>query len=133
MKLDHQFFNRPCLEVAKDLVGKVLVRKTEDGEIINVDGNGNRVAALTFGPKSVVIACGINKIVRSVQDAETRARTIAAPINAQRFDITTPCIATGRCCDCKSPQSICCVISRIRLCKPKGRIKVVIIGESLGF
>ena len=106
---------------------------TEDGEIINVDGNGNRVAALTFGPKSVVIACGINKIVRSVQDAETRARTIAAPINAQRFDITTPCIATGRCCDCKSPQSICCVISRIRLCKPKGRIKVVIIGESLGF
>ena len=106
---------------------------TEDGEIINIDGNGNRVAALTFGPKSVVIACGINKIVRSAQDAETRARTIAAPINAQRFDLTTPCIATGRCCDCKSPQSICSVISRIRLCKPKGRIKVVIIGESLGF
>ena len=106
---------------------------TEDGEIINVDGNGNRVAAITFGPKSVIIACGMNKVVRSVQDAETRARTIAAPINAQRFDLTTPCVTTGRCSDCKNTQSICSVISRIRLSKPTGRIKVVLIGENLGF
>ena len=106
---------------------------SEDGVIVNIDGNGNRVAAITFGPKSVIIACGMNKVVRSVQDAETRARTIAAPINAQRFDLTTPCVTTGRCSDCKNTQSICSVISRIRLSKPTGRIKVVLIGENLGF
>lgn len=106
---------------------------TEDGELVNIDGNGNRTAAMMFGPKSVIIACGMNKIVKTVPDAVSRARNYAAPVNAQRFDIRTPCHETGMCADCKSPQSICTYIVRTRLCKPAGRIKVVLVGETLGF
>jgi L-lactate utilization protein LutB len=106
---------------------------TEDGELVNIDGNGNRVAAMTFGPKSVIVACGMNKAVKTVMDAAERARNYAAPVNAQRFDIQTPCRTTGACADCKSPESICTYIVRTRLCRPAGRIKVVLIGETLGF
>ena len=106
---------------------------SEDGEIVNVDGNGNRVAAMTFGPKSVIVACGINKVVKTAQDAVSRARNTAAPVNAQRFDIRTPCKTTGSWTDCKSTDSICSYIVRTRLCKPAGRIKVVLVGEALGF
>ena len=106
---------------------------SEDGEIVNVDGNGNRVAAMTFGPKSVIVACGMNKVVKTVNDATSRAHNTAAPVNAQRFDIRTPCKTTGTCADCKSTDSICTYIVRTRLCKPAGRIKVVLIGEALGF
>jgi hypothetical protein len=106
---------------------------TEDGELVNIDGNGNRVAAMTFGPKSVIVACGMNKAVKTVMDAAERARNYAAPVNAQRFDIETPCRITGACADCKSPESICTYIVRTRLCRPAGRIKVVLIGETLGF
>ena len=106
---------------------------SEDGEIVNVDGNGNRVAAMTFGPKSVIVACGMNKVVKTAEDAVSRARNTAAPVNAQRFDIRTPCKTTGSCADCKSTDSICSYIVRTRLCKPAGRIKVVLVGEALGF
>ena len=106
---------------------------SEDGEIVNVDGNGNRVAAMTFGPKSVIVACGMNKVVKTAEDAISRARNTAAPVNAQRFDIRTPCKTTGSCADCKSTDSICSYIVRTRLCKPAGRIKVVLIGEAIGF
>jgi Uncharacterised ACR, YkgG family COG1556. len=106
---------------------------TEDGELINVDGNGNRTAAMTFGPKSVIIACGMNKVVKDLDAAVSRARNYAAPVNAQRFEIQTPCKQTGACADCKSPDSICTYIVRTRLCKPAGRIKIVLIGENLGF
>ena len=106
---------------------------SEDGEIVNVDGNGNRVAAMTFGPKSVIVACGMNKVVKTAEDAVSRARNTAAPVNAQRFDIRTPCKTTGSCADCKSTDSICSYIVRTRLCKPAGRIKVVLVGETLGF
>ena len=106
---------------------------SEDGEIVNVDGIGNRVAAMTFGPKSVIVACGMNKVVKTAQDAVSRARNTAAPVNAQRFDIRTPCKTTGTCADCKSTDSICSYIVRTRLCKPAGRIKVVLVGEALGF
>ena len=106
---------------------------SEDGEIVNVDGNGNRVAAMTFGPKSVIVACGMNKVVKTAEDALSRARNTAAPVNAQRFDIRTPCKTTGSCADCKSTDSICSYIVRTRLCKPAGRIKVVLVGEALGF
>ena len=106
---------------------------SEDGEIVNVDGNGNRVAAMTFGPKSVIVACGMNKVVKTAEDAISRARNTAAPINAQRFDIRTPCKTTGSCADCKSTDSICSYNVRTRLCKPAGRIKVVLVGEALGF
>lgn len=106
---------------------------SEDGILVNVDGTGNRVAAMTFGPKSVIIAAGINKIVKTEADALSRARNIAAPINTQRFCTETPCIITGECGNCKSTQSICNYIVTTRLCRPANRIKIVIIGESLGF
>lgn len=106
---------------------------TQDGELLNIDGNGNRVAAMIYGPKSVVIACGMNKVCGNLEAAEDRARNVAAPINAQRFNLETPCCKTGKCADCKSTQSICNVFVRTRQSKPEGRIKVVLIGESLGF
>lgn len=106
---------------------------SEDGVLINVDGNGNRVAATIYGPKSVIMAVGMNKIVKTETDALSRARNIASPINAQRFEIDTPCQKTGECANCKSTQSICNVIVTTRLCKPAGRIKIVLVGENLGF
>jgi hypothetical protein len=106
---------------------------TEDGELLNIDGGGNRTAAMSFGPKSVIVACGMNKIVKDAATGLSRIRNYAAPINAQRFDIETPCKLTGSCADCKSIDSICTYIVCTRLCKPAGRIKIVLIGEHLGF
>ena len=106
---------------------------TETGELVNIDGIGNRVAAMTYGPDSVIVIAGMNKLVPNVMDAANRARNTAAPINAQRFDIKTPCKIDGACHDCNSPDSICSYIVRTRRCKPEGRIKVILVGESLGF
>ena len=106
---------------------------TETGELVNIDGMGNRVAAMTYGPNSVIVIAGMNKLVSNVMDAANRARTTAAPINAQRFDIKTPCKIDGACHDCNSPDSICSYIVRTRRCKPEGRIKLILVGESLGF
>ena len=89
--------------------------------------------AMTFGPESVIVIAGINKVVPTVMDAANRARNTAAPINAQRFDIKTPCKIDGTCHDCNSPDSFCSYIVRTRRCKPNGRIKVILVGESLGF
>jgi L-lactate utilization protein LutB len=106
---------------------------TEDGEIVNIDGNGNRVAAMVFGPKQVILAAGLNKVVHTLEDAVERARTIAAPLNAQRFPKgKTPCNTTGCCADCKGLDSVCSYIVTARLCRPAGRIKVVLIGEEIG-
>ena len=106
---------------------------TETGELVNIDGMGNRVAAMTYGPDSVIVIVGMNKLVSNIMDAANRARTTAAPINAQRFDIKTPCKIDGACHDCNSPDSICSYVVRTRRCKPEGRIKVILVGESLGF
>lgn len=107
---------------------------SEDGQLVNVDGNGNRVAAMTFGPKSVIVVTGMNKITKTAEDAVTRARTVAAPINAQRFDgLETPCSRTGKCADCNSKDCICTYILTTRRSKPVGRIKVILVGEELGF
>ncbi|MDR2526695.1 MAG: lactate utilization protein [Rickettsiales bacterium] len=106
---------------------------SESGEIVNVDGNGNRVSAMLYGPNSVIIVAGVNKIVKTLDDAISRARNIAAPTNAQRFDIKTPCIKTGTCFNCNSDDCICCDIVIMRRCKEKNRIKVIIVGENLGF
>ena len=106
---------------------------TETGELVNIDGIGNRVAAITFGPDSVIVIAGMNKLVPTVMDAATRARNTAAPINAQRFDIKTPCKIDGVCHDCNSPDCICNYIVRTRRCKPEGRIKVILVGDVLGF
>ena len=106
---------------------------TEDGQLVNIDGNGNRVAAMTFGPKQVIIVAGMNKVVKTVEDAFIRAKTIAAPANLQRFPgLKTPCNETGACGDCLSQDSICSFVVRTRLCKPAGRIKVILIGKNLG-
>jgi hypothetical protein len=106
---------------------------TEDGQLVNVDGNGNRVAAMTFGPKQVIVVIGMNKVRKTLKDAIARARNIAAPANTQRFpNAKTPCNETGACADCSSPDSICSFIVHTRLCKPAGRIKVILIGKDLG-
>ena len=107
---------------------------TEDGQLVNLDGGGNRVAAMIFGPRQVIVIAGMNKIVKSLDDAIIRTRTIAAPLNSQRFPNShAPCLRTGSCADCKSSDSICSYIVTTRLCKPAGRIKVILIGKDLGF
>ena len=103
-----------------------------DGQMVSIDGNGNRVAALVYGPDSVVIVAGMNKVTDSLEDAVRRARTVAAPGNKQRFALQTPCEVTGTCADCKSDGCICNQILITRNCKPAGRIKFVIVGEELG-
>lgn len=103
-----------------------------DGQMVSIDGNGNRVAAIVYGPDSVVIVAGMNKVVDSLEDAVRRARTVAAPSNKQRFALQTPCEVTGTCADCKSDGCICNQILITRNCKPAGRIKFVIVGEELG-
>lgn len=107
---------------------------SSDGQLINIDGNGNRVAALIFGPKQVIVVAGVNKVAGSFDAAMDRARNIAAPVNAQRFaGLATPCAKTGLCANCQSPDSICAQFVITRRCRNAGRIKVILVGESLGF
>lgn len=105
---------------------------TEKGELFNIDGKANRVAALCFGPKSVVIIAGMNKVVQDLTAAYKRVRGYSAPANSQRFEIKTPCKLTGECADCTSADCICNQLVTTRLCKPEGRIKVILVGEDLG-
>ena len=104
-----------------------------DGEMVNIDGTGNRVAAIVYGPKSVLVIAGMNKVVDTLEDAVTRARTVAAPMNQQRFGLPNPCTTTGTCADCKTQTCICNQILITRNCRPAGRIKVILVGEELGF
>lgn len=104
-----------------------------DGQMVSIDGNGNRVAAIVYGPDSVIVIAGMNKVVATLEDAVKRARTVAAPMNKQRFALETPCEITGACADCKSPGCICNQILITRNSKPAGRIKVILVGEELGF
>ena len=106
---------------------------TEDGVLINVDGNSNRVSAIAQGPKKVVFIVGMNKICPDVDSAMKRARNVAAPINAQRFGLSTPCTKTGSCMDCKSPDTICCQILITRFSRHKDRIHVILVNDNLGF
>ena len=103
-----------------------------DGQMVNIDGNGNRVAAIVYGPESILVIAGMNKVMDTVEAAMIRARTIAAPMNKQRFDLQTPCEVTGTCGDCKSEGCICNQILVTRNSKPVGRIKVILVGEDLG-
>ena len=104
-----------------------------DGQMVNIDGGGNRVAATIFGPKSVLVIAGMNKVMDSLEDAVRRARTVAAPMNQQRFLRNNPCTVTGSCSDCKSEECICNQIVITRHCRPIGRIKFILVGEELGF
>ena len=103
-----------------------------DGTLVNIDGNGNRVAALAFGPKSILMIVGMNKVCPDLATARARARNVAAPTNSQRFDIKTPCKLDGLCHDCLSPDCICNMIIETRHSRLPGRIKIVLVGENLG-
>lgn len=104
-----------------------------DGQMVNIDGLGNRVAAIIYGPKSVIVVAGMNKVEDTLEAAITRARTVAAPMNKQRFDVETPCAVTGTCADCKAVGCICNHIVVTRHSRPVGRIKFILVGEPLGF
>lgn len=103
-----------------------------DGQMVNIDGQGNRVAAIVYGPKTVLVVAGMNKVVDTLDEAVRRARTVAAPMNQQRFQRDTPCTVTGTCADCKNEACICNQILITRHCRPVGRIKFIIVGEELG-
>ena len=104
-----------------------------DGQMVNIDGAGNRVAAIVFGPENVIVVAGMNKVEDTLEGAIRRARTVAAPMNKQRFGNETPCEVTGTCADCKSEGCICNQILVTRHCRPVGRIKFILVGEDLGF
>lgn len=106
---------------------------TEDGVLVNIDGHGNRVASIIVGPRNVLMIVGMNKVRPDVDAAVSRARNEAAPINKQRFAPVTPCMSQGYCSDCKSPGNICCQFLITRFSMDKGRIKVVLVGDDLGF
>lgn len=106
---------------------------TEDGILVNLDGNSNRVAAICYGPKKVVMVVGMNKIVKDVDAAVYRVRNTAATCNAQRFPIETPCRKAGACADCKSPDTICCQMLITRYSRHKDRIHVILVNDNLGF
>ncbi len=106
---------------------------TEDGVLINIDGNSNRVSAIAQGPKKVIFIVGMNKVCNDVDAAMKRARNVAAPTNAQRFGLSTPCAKTGSCMNCKSPDTICCQILITRYSRHEGRIHVILVNDSLGF
>lgn len=106
---------------------------TEDGVLVNIDGNANRVSAIAQGPRKVILIVGMNKVCSDVDGAMKRARNVAAPINAQRFGLNTPCSKTGSCMNCKSPDTICCQFLITRYSKHPGRINVILVNDSLGF
>ena len=106
---------------------------SEDGVIVNIDGNGNRVAAITWGPKKVIFIIGMNKVEPTVEAALVRARGVAAPLNAQRFDIQTPCKQDGHCHTCNAPDSICSCVHFLRNSRRPGRYTVILVGEDLGY
>lgn len=106
---------------------------TLDGQLVNIDGNGNRVACLITGPKNVIIIAGMNKIVTDVNTGIERAHNIAAPPNVVRLGLHTPCAELGRCVNCLTDDCACCQIVITRKSKVPGRIKVILVGESLGY
>lgn len=106
---------------------------TLEGELLNIDGNGNRVAALIWGPKQVIILCGMNKVASDLTEAYHRVKNIASPMNTIRLNKKTPCVATGKCEDCYSPDCICSQTVITRWSRQPERIKVILIGEELGY
>lgn len=106
---------------------------TDDGILVNIDGNANRVSCIAQGPKKVLFIVSMNKICSDLDSAMKRARNIAAPANAQRFDIKTPCKLTGKCTDCKSQDTICCQFLITRYSRHTERIHVILVNEDLGF
>ena len=106
---------------------------TEDGVLVNIDGNANRVSCIANGPKHVLFIVGMNKVCSDIDGAMKRARNVAAPTNAQRFGLNTPCAKTGSCMNCKSPDTICCQFLITRFSRHEGRIHVILVNDMLGF
>ncbi len=106
---------------------------TENGELYNVDGTGNRVAAMLYGPDKVIVIAGVNKIVKNVDEAINRNKEIAAPANAKRIGTKTPCASTGTCMDCYSPERICCEYTLIKRQRVSQRIHVIFLNEDFGY
>ena len=106
---------------------------SQDGVLVNIDGTANRLAAMCYGPRHVLYIVGMNKVVATAEDALRRARNEAAPINAMRFGLKTPCSKTGCCYDCKSPDTVCCQILFTRFNHTPGRVKVILVDDSLGY
>jgi len=142
---DYQFIDRKSArtpEESRTLYGQIVTSDyfltstnaiTMDGELINVDGNGNRVACLIQGPSHVLVIAGMNKVSPTLEDGIRRVRNIAAPPNAIRVGANTPCSRTGQCHDCQSPDCICCQTVITRRSRHKDRIAVILIGETYGF
>ena len=129
-------------EEVEDILHKAFVSNTfsassnavtEDGELYNVDGRGNRVSAMIYGPTQVVLIVGVNKIVRNMEEAVCRVEQVAAPKNTRRLNSGTPCEITGSCAHCRSRGRICCSYVRMAQQRVKDRIKVIIVNESLGY
>lgn len=121
---------RACFDADVFLTGANAL--SLDGQMVNIDGTGNRVAPIVYGPKTVLVIAGMNKVMDTLDEAVRRARTVAAPLNQQRFLLPNPCTATGSCADCKSQTCICNQILITRHCRPVGRIKFILVGEDLG-
>lgn len=122
---------RACLDADVFLTGANGL--SLDGQMVNIDGTGNRVGAILYGPRTVLVIAGMNKVAPTLEEAVKRARNVAAPMNQQRFLGNTPCTVTGTCSDCKSEACICNQIVITRNCRPAGRIKFILVGEALGF
>lgn len=142
---NYEFIDRKSAktpEEARALYGKIVCADyfltsanafTKDGELVNIDGASNRVACIAHGPAHVIVLVSMDKMCATVDDAVRRVRTLAAPPNAVRVGVNTPCAKTGVCADCVSPDCICCQILVTRFSRMPGRIKVVLCGEKLGF
>lgn len=123
---------RDCLSADYFITGVNAL--SMDGQMVNIDGIGNRVAAIAYGPRCVIVIAGMNKVCDDLDAAIKRARTVAAPLNNQRFpNNDTPCQHTGTCADCRCVDCICNQILITRHCRPAGRIKLILVGEDLGF
>ncbi len=106
---------------------------TETGELYNVDGNGNRVAAMLFGPRQVIVVAGYNKIVADMEEAVRRVEQVAAPANVARLGLSAPCAKEGRCVHCRGDGHICCDFVRMGMQRTANRIQVILVGEPLGY
>ena len=126
---NYDFIDRDAYEDKR----QAMLLAYDDGILVNVDGYSNRVSAICQGPKHVLFIVGMNKVCSDLDQAMKRARTVAAPINAQRFGLDTPCTKKGTCFDCKSPDTICCQILITRFSRHEGRISVILVNDSLGF
>ncbi len=127
---ERELMGRKCLDADFFITGANGL--SLDGQMVNIDGTGNRVGAIIYGPKNVIVVAGMNKVEDTLDAALRRARTVAAPMNQQRFQLPNPCTVTGTCADCKSQTCICNQIVITRNCRPAGRIKFILVGEDLG-